>query len=170
MSEQTQLPATVHSSVIEDIVGLGEKRLRQLSAEGTIPARTGRAEYPFADTLRALIKYYKKRSEAGENSDLERKLDLERLRKLRIANARASHEVINVSEAKKVHSDLLIVFVQKTDDLPDKLAQSLANRPAEFIRQRLKDEMFLLRSALAATPDYKFEDDVVEEEEAEDDV
>lgn len=170
MSEIKPLPEVIHSSQLEDLCGLGEKRLRQLSAEGLLPARTGRAEYPFADAIRAIIKHFKRKTESGSDPDLDRKLDLERLRKLRIANARAAREVINVDEAKKVHSELLVVFVQKTDDLPSKLAQALANRPAEFIQKKLQEEMFLLRSALSAVPDYRFEDEDLDEEEAEDDV
>lgn len=166
----TPLPETIHSSQLEDLVGLGEKRLRQLSAEGVIPARTGRAEYPFAEVLRKLFQHFRKRNEAASgDSELERKLDLERLRKLRIANARAAREVISVVEAQKAHGDLLMVFVQRCDDLPDKLAAALENRPAEYIKEKLKNEIRILREALAATPDYKYEDDVDENEADEDD-
>ncbi len=165
------LPPTIHSSILEDLTGLGEKRLRQLSADGVLPARVGRAEWPTLETLRRLIAHYKKKADvASGDEELARKLDLERLRKLRIANAKAAREVIDVESAKKAIGDVLLTFVSKCDDIPDKLAAPLANRPADVIRARIAAELRELREALATPPDFKYADeDPLTEEEAEDD-
>ena len=165
------LPDTLHSSQIEDLTGLGEKRLRQLSADGVLPARSGRAEWPAAETLRRLIAYYRKRAEsASGDEEIARKLDLERLRKLRLANAKASREVIDFEGAKKAIGDVLLVFVAKSDDIPDKVAAPLANKPAEVIRERIAAELRELREALSTPPDFHFlDEEALSDEEAEDD-
>ncbi len=51
------LPEKIHSRVLEDLCGLGAKQLINLSSDGTLPARVGRAEYPCAETIRRLIQH-----------------------------------------------------------------------------------------------------------------
>jgi hypothetical protein len=60
-------PATIDAYRLGKMVGLTERRLRQLAAGGVIPNPL-RNRYPFATTLHAILAYYRKRD---ENRDLE---------------------------------------------------------------------------------------------------
>ncbi len=78
--------------------------------------------------------------------------------------------MIDYAGAQKAIGDVLLTFVAKSDDLADKLAAVLANKSAEYIRERLAVEVRELRAALSTPPDFHFlDEEVLDEEEAEDD-
>jgi hypothetical protein len=166
----TTLPAKIHSSVLESLTGLGEKRLRQLSADGVLPAFE-RAMWPTHETLRAIISYYKRRSDsAGGKEDLERKLDLEKLRKLRLQNAKVAREVIAIEDAKKAHGDIYLRAKPKMESAGPKLGPICAFKDADFISVRINSEMREIMEDIAAPADYHYldEDPIAEEEAGED--
>lgn len=164
-----QLPEKIHSSTLVALTGLTERHLRGLSAKKIIP-EFDRAWWPATPTLRALFEYLQKRAAKRQGpEEVTAAIDREKLRKLRLSNAKAAREVIDFEGAKKAIGDVLLTFVAKAEDIPDKVAAPLANKPAEVIRDRIAAELRELREALSTPPDFHFlDEEPLSEDEAED--
>jgi len=91
---------TIRASVLADLAGVSERRLRQLAEAKHIPAAK-RGQYPTADTLRALFSYFRKHS-----GDLKTRAMQEQVRERKeradgkaLSNAQLRRQLVPMSAA-----------------------------------------------------------------------
>jgi len=168
---------TVNSATLEKIIGVSDRRIRQLAEENTI-VRAAKGRYKLMDSIINYILTLKVQMEAG-NVDLDGEIDLE--------EEKAIHERVkrHISELKLqvmkgdlhkskdvecVMTDMLISVKTKLLSMPTKLAPLLvARNDVDYIRTAINKEVF---EALNELKDYNpkdfHSDEFIGEEEEED--
>ncbi len=168
---------TVNSATLEKIIGVSDRRIRQLAEENTI-VRAAKGRYKLMDSIINYILTLKVQMEAG-NVDLDGEIDLE--------EEKAIHERVkrHISELKlqvmkgdlhkskdveRVMTDMLISVKTKLLSMPTKLAPLLvARNDVDYIRAAINKEVF---EALNELKDYNpkdfHSDEFIGEEEEED--
>lgn len=168
---------TVNSATLEKIIGVSDRRIRQLAEENTI-VRAAKGRYKLMDSIINYILTLKVQMEAG-NVDLDGEIDLE--------EEKAIHERVkrHISELKlqvmkgdlhkskdveRVMTDMLISVKTKLLSMPTKLAPLLvARNDVDYIRAAINKEVFeALNELKNYNPKDFHSDEFIGEEEEED--
>ena len=154
---------TVSASVLSEIIGIGDRRIRQLADEGIL-IRASKGRYNLKMSMKNYILTLKVAMDRGvENPD--EKLTLEEVKaqheivKMHMAQIRLSlmqGEVHKSSDVERVMLDMLSTFRARLLNLPPKVAPLLVMRDnADLIRQMITAEVY---EALKDLTDYNPKD------------
>lgn len=149
----------VSASVLADIIGVSDRRIRQLAEEGIL-IKVGHGRYNLQDSLQAYILNLRVEMEAGKDKPATDEV-------LGLEQEKAIHENVkrHMSELKlhlmkgnmhrsedveAVMTDMLLNFKTKILSLPSKLTPRLVNRQDEgFILDTLTEELNLVLEELS---------------------
>ncbi len=150
----------VSSKVLADIIGVSDRRIRQLADEGII-VRSRQGRYILKDSIRNYIVNLKVENSAKQQ---EHKRNLDEVEDLATEKAKHEHTKRQISELRlalmkgkmyeeadveMVLTDMLVTFKQKLLSLPAKLSARLENRDRAYINTTLTDEMNVVLMDLA---------------------
>lgn len=151
---------TVNSATLEKIIGVSDRRIRQLAEEGII-VRTAKGRYKLMESARNYILSLKVSMEASGADLPDGKLDLEeekaihervkrQISELKLQTMRGElHKALDV---ERVMTDMLVSVKAKLLSMPTKLAPLLVAREnADYIRTLINKEVL---EALNELKDY----------------
>lgn len=140
---------TVSASVLADIIGVSDRRVRQMAEEGII-VRAAKGRYKLVDSLKTYLLTIKLAAEGvgveladGEIDLNEEKAIHERVKrhiselKLQIMKG----DLHKAEDVESVMMDMLTAFRTRMLNIPSKTAPFLENRDAVFIKDRLTGEI-----------------------------
>lgn len=112
----TPLPETTGIDTLADLVGVTDRRIRQLADDGSIP--TGKkGQWPFTETVKKLFTLY--REMAADNTE---EMKREKLRKMtadadtaQMAAARESGEIMLTTDAAALWGDRIVTLRQHVE-------------------------------------------------------
>lgn len=150
---------TVSASVLGDIFGVKDRRVRQMAEEGVLE-RVAKGRYNLVDSLKNYILALKVAAEGTGVADLDSDINID--------EEKAIHERVkrHISELKlqtmkgelhkskdveKVMTDMLAAFRTRILAIPSKTAPALEARDANYIKDRLLAEC---TEALSELKDY----------------
>ena len=138
----------VSSKVLADIIGVSDRRIRQLADEGII-VRSRQGRYILKDSIRNYIVNLKIENSAKQQ---EPKRSLDEHTKRQISELRLAlmkGKMYEEADVEMVLTDMLVTFKQKLLSLPAKLSARLENRDRAYINTTLTDEMNVVLMDLA---------------------
>lgn len=105
--EPTAFPETASAAEIGGFVGLSERTVQQLSQKGVLPKSTGRGQYPFRETVLAVVERERR---AATGDDAQRSNDRARREKAEadsaeMAAAREKGLLMLTADAKRMWTD-----------------------------------------------------------------
>lgn len=154
---------TVSSKVFSEIIGVSDRRVRQLGEEGIL-VRAAKGRYKLAESVRNYIMTLKLANDSDNIPIEEEELDLERekAKKERVNRliaelklAKMKGEVHSSKDVELVMTDMLSSFKSRFMNLPAKVSPILANRDTGYINDYLTSEVLNILSELS---DYNPED------------
>ena len=165
---------TVSASVLSEITGVGDRRIRQLADEGIL-IRASKGRYNLRESLKNYILTLKVAMDKGVDSSDER-LSLEEVKaqhemvKMHMAQIRLAlmqGEVHKSSDVERVMNDMLSSFRARLLNLPPKVAPMLVMRDnADLIRQIINQEIIeALKDLTEYNPKDFYSDEYVEIDE-----
>lgn len=170
---------TVSASVLGNIFGVTDRRIRQMAEEGIV-VRAAKGRYKLVDSLKNYLLTLKLTAEGvgveltdGEINIEEEKALHERVKRhiseLKLQVMKGSlHEAKDV---ERVMMDMLAAFKTKIMGIPSKTAPVLENRDAAYIKDHLAKEVVEALSELADyDPRMFYGDEYMESEEEDDEV
>ncbi|MGB8452743.1 MAG: hypothetical protein WCD89_10450 [Anaerocolumna sp.] len=158
---------TVSSSVLSEIIGVGDRRIRQLADEGIL-IRASKGRYNLKESLKNYILTLKIAADNGEDPDKEQSLDeikaqheKVKMHMSQLKLALMQGEVHKSSDVEHVMKDMLSSFRARMLNLPAKTAPLLVMRDnADWIRDALSKEVL---EVLGELKDYNPKDFYSEE-------
>ncbi len=165
---------TVNSATLEKIIGVSDRRIRQLAEENII-IRAAKGRYKLMDSITNYILTLKVQMEAGNIESVDGEIDLEEekaihervkrhISELKLQTMKG--ELHKAEDVEMVMMDMLAAFKTRTMNIPSKVAPILENRDAAYIKDRLTTEV---TEALNELKDYDpkafYSDEYVESEE-----
>ena len=170
---------TVSASVLGNIFGVTDRRIRQMAEEGIV-VRASKGRYKLVDSLKNYLLTLKLTAEGvgveltdGEINIDEEKALHERVKRhiseLKLQVMKGSlHEAKDV---ERVMMDMLAAFKTKIMGIPSKTAPVLENRDAVYIKDHLTKEVVEALSELADyDPRMFYGDEYIDSEEEDDEV
>ncbi len=165
---------TVSASVLGDMFGVTDRRIRQMAEEGII-ARAAKGRYKLVESVKNYLLTLKLAAEGigveladGEINFDEEKALHERVKrhiselKLQIMKG----EVHKAGDVETVMMDMLAAFKTRVMSIPSKAAPILENRDAAYIKDRLTSEvMEALNELKEYDPKEFYSDEYVESDE-----
>lgn len=155
---------TVNSATLEKVIGVSDRRIRQLAEEGII-VRAAKGRYRLMDSIMNYILSLKVEMEASETAALDGEIDLEAEKAIHERVKRQISELklqtmkgdLHKSEdVERVMTDMLVAVRTKLLSMPAKLAPRLACRTdADYIRKAVNQEVL---EALNELKDYNPKD------------
>lgn len=154
---------TVSSKVFSDIIGISDRRVRQLGEEGVL-VRAAKGRYKLAESVKNYILTLKLANDSGDIPSDNEELDLEqeKAKKERINRliaelklAKMKGEVHSSKDVEVVMTDMLSSFKSRLMNMPAKASLILTNRDTGYIKDYLTNEVL---NILAELKDYNPED------------
>jgi len=154
---------TVSSKVLSEIIGVSERRVRQLGEEG-IFVRAAKGRYKLAESIKNYILTLKLASDSNNIPIEDNELDLEqeKAKKERVNRlieelklAKMKGEVHSSKDVENVMTDMLSSFKSRLMNLPAKVSLILTQRDTGFINDYMTNEVLNILSELK---DYNPED------------
>lgn len=106
MAESTNQAGTISAKEAAALLGLeSERRVQQLAAEGYFQ-RQGTGRYITVTVVQGYIRFLKEQIERNRQSAGQARVSDQRARSLEIANAKADHSLIELSEAEAVIDEI----------------------------------------------------------------
>lgn len=140
---------TVSASVLGDLIGVTDRRVRQLAEEGVL-VRATNGRYILAESIKSYITTLKVQSDINNSQD-ENELDLDKEKALHekikrqqaeLKLALMKGEVHKAQDVRKVMTDMLASFKARILNLPSKISPVLvARNDAGFIKDTLMKEV-----------------------------
>ena len=165
----------VSSKVLASIMGVGDRRIRQLADEGIV-VRSSQGRYVLQESLHNYIVNLKVENSAKQiNSANPGNVPLDEVLDLNIEKAKHEHikgqmaelklalmkgQVYKESNVEAVMNDMLTNFKQKMLGMPAKLSLVLSNKETAFIEAKLTEE---INTVLSELSDYCPDDFLAEE-------
>ncbi len=154
---------TVSSKVLSEIIGVSDRRVRQLGEEGVF-VRAAKGRYKFAESVKNYILTLKLANDSNDIPAMDDELDLEqeKAKKERVNRliaelklAKMKGEVHSSKDVELVMTDMLSSFKSRLMNLPAKVSPVLTNRDTGYINDYLTSEVL---SVLSELSDYNPED------------
>jgi len=154
---------TVDSSLLEKILSVSDRRIRQLADEGIL-VRVTKGKYDLVNSLRNYIRYLKLSHEAEKAAgDMTLDYDLEHAKNERVKRMQnelkfklMKGELHKAAQIEMVVSDMLVTFRNRMMVMLDKLTPMLLNQgETGFVKRLLEKEIY---EALNALKNYNAED------------
>lgn len=150
---------TVSVTVLSDIFGVTDSRVRQMAREGIVE-RAAKGRYNLKDSLKNYILALKVAGEGSGIADLDSDINIdeekaihERVKRhiseLKLKTMKG--ELHKAADVKEVMTDMLAAFRTRTLAIPSKIAPALEDRDANYIKERLLAEC---TEALSELKDY----------------
>lgn len=165
---------TVSAAVLGELFGVSDRRIRQMSEEGTV-ARAAKGRYKLVESVKNYILTLKMAADGmgieieDGAVDLEEEKGLHERVKRHISELKLQimrGEVHKAEDVETVMMDMLTAFRTRILGIPSKVAPILENRDAIYIKDRLTNEVM---DALNELKDYEpkafYSDEYVESEE-----
>lgn len=130
----------VSASELAQMLGVTDRRIRQLAKEGTVIRGVQRGRYRLQESVRRFLDV---REEQHQSVSLDA-LREERLKTLRITRAQKDRELIALDEAIEFVDEVIGLFVASLQGLPARITNNIAERRRlneifDQERQRLAD-------------------------------
>lgn len=146
---------TITPSSLASLAGITTRRIRQLAADGTIPA-AGDAGYPRAETIRRLFAHFRTKQTATADynrakiaESLERTLALKRTRLER------DGVLVELAEVQRLYGEALMPIRQRLLALPNEAASRCNPTDPECARRALQlwldDSLPMIRAGITAS-------------------
>ncbi len=162
---------TVSSKVLSEIIGVTERRVRQLGEEG-IFVRAAKGRYKLAESIKNYILALKISSDSNNIpiNDDELNLEQEKAKKERVNRliaelklAKMKGEVHSSKDVENVMTDMLSSFKSRVMNLPSKVSPILTQRDTGYIKDYLTNEVLNILTELSDyNPDYFHGDDYID--------
>ena len=137
------------AKTIASLLGITERRLQQLAAEGFVP-KSERGLYPLIGAVQGYIRYLKEHTRASSRSSQSQRLASAQATKVEMENKRRAGEYIL---REQVHELLSVAFTTLTGSLegiPGRTANEYAaTDDAALIRRRQQEELRAVRTVIA---------------------
>jgi len=149
---------TVSSKVFSEIMGVSDRRVRQLGEEGVL-VRAAKGRYKLADSVRNYILTLKLANDSGNMPVEDDELDLERekAKKERVNRliaelklAKMKGEVHSSKDVELVMTDMLSSFKSRLMNLPAKASPILTQRDTGYINDYLTSEVLNILTELSS--------------------
>jgi hypothetical protein len=148
MPPQTDFPA----AAVAELLGLTDRRLRQLAGEGWIPKGDSRGTYPLIGAVQGYLRYLQRPdAKAKKQSDHERLARAQAV-KVEMENYRRAGELVLRAHVFELVQTLLEVYDSCVADLAARdwrASEIAASSDAAWIRATLQDEIRAIRTKLA---------------------
>lgn len=146
---------TVSATVLSEIIGVGDRRIRQLADEGVL-IRASKGRYNLKESMKNYILNLRIAVDQGEDYDKDQSLDEIKAQhekvKMHMSQLKLSSmqgEVHKSSDVERVMKDMLSSFRTRLLNLPAKLAPLLVMREnADWIRESLTKEILEILNEL----------------------
>ncbi len=154
---------TVSSKVLSEIIGVSDRRVRQLGEEGVF-VRAAKGRYKLAESVKNYILTLKLANDSNNIPIEDDELDLEqeKAKKERVNRliaelklAKMKGEVHSSKDVENVMTDMLSSFKSRLMNLPAKVSPILTQRDTGFINDYMTNEIL---SILTELKDYNPED------------
>lgn len=154
---------TVSSKVLSEIIGISERRVRQLGEEGVF-VRAAKGRYKLAESIKNYILTLKLANDSNNIpiNDDELNLEQEKAKKERVNRliaelklAKMKGEVHSSKDVENVMTDMLSSFKSRIMNLPAKVSPILTQRDTGYIKDYLTNEVLNILTELS---DYNPED------------
>lgn len=154
---------TVSSKVLSEIIGISERRVRQLGEEGVF-VRAAKGRYKLAESIKNYILTLKLANDSNNIpiNDEELNLEQEKAKKERVNRliaelklAKMKGEVHSSKDVENVMTDMLSSFKSRIMNLPAKVSPILTQRDTGYIKDYLTNEVLNILTELS---DYNPED------------
>lgn len=138
-------------AVIADLLNLSVRRIQQLAERRIIP-NSVRGKYDLFASVQGYADYLQSKIPSDEVIQHRKRMQEEKLRKLKLENDAAGEKVIDIDEVRAIVNEIYEVTKISTDPIADKLANEIAKtgEPA-LIKKMLLDE---IRSAQGEISNY----------------
>lgn len=154
---------TVSAAVLADLLGVSERRVRQLASEG-IFTRVAKGRYNLPDSIKTYLNMIKMEKDImNTQAPGELDLDQERAIKVRVERHQAEiklalmrGEIHKSSDVEQVMTDMLISFKTRLLNIPPKLSPILAEKSDKVVVQDILSNEIL--EVLCELKDYNAED------------
>jgi hypothetical protein len=146
MAEKSDFPPRV----IAALLGVSERRLQQLQAEGWIPRGSTPGTYPMVGAVQGYIRFLRENGRATGRGAEHSRLARAQAVKVEMENSRRAGLYVLHTHVMDLLSNVTTTLVSALESIPGRVANELAatNDPA-VVRQRLQDEHRTVRGALA---------------------
>lgn len=140
---------TVSATVLGDLFGVTDRRIRQMAEEGTV-ARAAKGRYKLADSIKSYLLTLKFKEDNFDEdlADSELNYDDEKARhekvKRQISELKfrtMKGELHRAEDVKTVMTDMLASFKTRLMSIPSKTAPVLENRDTAYIKDHLTKEV-----------------------------
>lgn len=130
----------VSASELAQMLGVTDRRIRQLAKEGTVIRGVQRGRYRLQKSVRRFLDVRKEQHQSVSLDALRE----ERLKTLRITRAQKDRELIALDEAIEFADEVIGLFVASLQGLPARITNNIAERRRlneifDQERQRLAD-------------------------------
>lgn len=167
----------VNTKTIAKIIGVTERRVRQLVEEGVID-RVGHGRFNLIETINKYIVFLKLDNEENDNENIQEKLDYEKYLHEKAKREKAEMELAHLkkqmhhaSEVEKVMNQMLSDFRARLLGLPSKVAPSLvAREDINLIESLIQKEVYEALTELSEYDPSLFGDENEDEEDDGDEV
>lgn len=167
---------TVSASVLGDIIGISDRRVRQIGEEG-IFIRAAKGRYKLLESIKNYIINLKVEAD-NKKCVIDNELDYEEERALltrvnrhlaELKLSLAKGEAHKASDVKAVMSDMLVSFRSRLLNIPSKVSPKLVNKGnADYIKNILTTEINEVLQELSEYSPDKFSENCFIEENEED--
>lgn len=132
------------------LLGITERRLQQLAAEGWIPRGQIAGTYQMIGSVQGYIRYLKENSRDSARSTEHTRLARAQAVKVEMENARRAGEYVLRDQVLELGTELMAELVAAHEGIPGRTANEFAaaTDPA-FIRSRQQDELRAVRRRIA---------------------
>ena len=135
--------------VIAELLGLTERRLQQLAAEGHIP-KSERGRYPLIGAVQGYIAYLKENSRSASRSSEAQRLTAANADRVEMANREKAGEYILREHVQEMLSEAFVTLIGAMEGIPGRTANEFAaSEDAAYIRRRQQEELRRVRTSLA---------------------
>ncbi len=162
---------TVSSKVLSEIIGVSDRRVRQLGEEG-IFVRAAKGRYKLAESVRNYILTLKLTNDSNNIPSVDDELDLEqeKAKKERINRliaelklAKMKGEVHSSKDVENVMTDMLSSFKSRLMNLPAKVSPIITDRDTGYINDYLTNEILnILMELKDYNPESFYGDDYID--------
>lgn len=168
---------TVSASVLGDIIGISDRRVRQIGEEG-IFIRAAKGRYKLLESIKNYIINLKVEAD-NKKCVIDNELDYEEERALltrvnrhlaELKLSLAKGEAHKAGDVKAVMSDMLVSFRSRLLNIPSKVSPKLVNKGnADYVKNILTTEINEVLQELSEYSPDKFSENCFIEENEEDD-
>ena len=149
ITKTRELLCSLSTTLAAELCGIDPRHFRKLISDGHLPKAVGGKVDAFK-TLERHRHYLMAGRVPGVRGDIRKETEIERHRKLKLANDEKDKALIPIDQFRSVTDTMASIYVQGLESLPGRLANLVAgeSEPA-VVRKILQDEVRRIRRGVA---------------------